>query len=129
MNLLDALPPNKKLARNASGVNQSSQPIREQTRHNFDTADRPGVPENFLNTDFMLPEGSGLNGTLKDAGIPANLTNTGNSQGNFREHNTNPGTPVIAHGILGVQAQGQRADLDDGQEEDYSEAELEMSKR
>jgi hypothetical protein len=24
MNLLDALPPNKKLARNASGVNQSS---------------------------------------------------------------------------------------------------------
>jgi hypothetical protein len=87
------------------------------------------VPENFLNTDFMLPEGSGLNGTLKDAGIPANLTNTGNSQGNFREHNRDPGTPVIAHRILGVQAQGQRADLDDGQEEDNSEAELEMSKR
>jgi hypothetical protein len=84
-------------------------------------ADRPGVPENFLNTDFMLPEGSGLNGTLKDAGIPANLTNTGNSQGNFKGHNRNLGTPVIAHGIFGGQSQGQLADSDDGQEEDYSE--------
>jgi hypothetical protein len=91
--------------------------------------ERPGAPENFLKTDFMLPEGSGLNGTLKDAGIPANLTNTGNSQGNLGGHNRNPSTPVIAHGILGGQAQGQRTDSDDGQEEDYSKAELEMSER
>ena len=87
------------------------------------------MPENFLNTDFMLREGSGLNGTLKDAGIPANLTDTGNSQGNLGGHNRNPSTPVIAHGIPNQQVKGQRADSDDGDGEDCSEAEVEMGKR